>query len=200
MKTKSHILKTNGNPAILRSRPEKFRRDLILAGAAMAGVLLASQPVQAHDNDSVTQIGDVFVIAMENHDLTQPRHRHQPAADPRQPRRALSQQPRMTPGNSNFRAGLLCHRLLRSAGTGVHPSEPNYVWAEAGTDFGFHSDSDPAAANGNKFYDDSTELISRLTANGSTLSFWHHNRTPHPHRPVERCRHPLEKLSGRRAN
>jgi phosphatidylinositol-3-phosphatase len=34
---------------------------------------------------------------------------------------------------------------------GVHPSEPNYVWAEAGTDFGVRTDADPSAANNNVF-------------------------------------------------
>jgi hypothetical protein len=66
-----------------------------------------------------------------------------------------------------------------NAGTGVHPSEPNYVWDEAGSDFGAHTDADPAAANGNTFYDNSPQIVSQLTANGSTLSFWHFNYTPH---------------------
>jgi hypothetical protein len=30
-----------------------------------------------------------------------------------------------------------------NAGVGVHPSEPNYIWAEAGTDFGVNNDDDP---------------------------------------------------------
>jgi hypothetical protein len=33
----------------------------------------------------------------------------------------------------------------------VHPSEPNYVWAEAGTDFGVHTDNDPSSGSGNIF-------------------------------------------------
>jgi len=38
-----------------------------------------------------------------------------------------------------------------NAGIGVHPSEPNYVWAEAGTDFGVHTDAVPLATNHNVF-------------------------------------------------
>ena len=30
-----------------------------------------------------------------------------------------------------------------NAGVGVHPSEPNYIWAEAGTNFGVFNDDDP---------------------------------------------------------
>ena len=84
----------------------------------------------------------------------------------------------ITPGNSN--AVQVSYALnYYNAGFGVHPSEPNYVWNEAGTDFGFHSDADPTPANGNTFYDDSTRLASQLTADGSTMVFWHHNVTPH---------------------
>ena len=84
----------------------------------------------------------------------------------------------VTPGNPNAAQVSYAANYFNS-GTGVHPSEPNYVWHEAGSDFGFHSDSDPAAANGNTFYDNSHSLISQLTANGSTLSFWHFNYTAH---------------------
>ena len=53
-----------------------------------------------------------------------------------------------------------------NAGTGVHPSEPNYVWAEAGSDFGVHTDADPAPANGNTFYSRSNHLTGQLNALG----------------------------------
>ena len=53
-------------------------------------------------------------------------------------------------------------------GIGVHPSEPNYVWAEAGSDFGFHSDADPSPANGNTFYDEVPHLTGQLDGIGVT--------------------------------
>jgi hypothetical protein len=34
-----------------------------------------------------------------------------------------------------------------NAGVGVHPSEPNYIWAEAGTNFGVTNDDDPYHAD-----------------------------------------------------
>jgi phospholipase C len=53
-----------------------------------------------------------------------------------------------------------------NAGFGVHPSEPNYVWAEAGSDFGVHTDADPSPANGNSFYDHSNHLTAQFNAAG----------------------------------
>jgi len=151
----------------LRGGKLKLSTTLLL-GAAVASVLLAAQTAPA---------GDIFVIAMENHNFTQPN----PTASPQQ----ILGNPAapyinslITPGNPN--AAQVSYALnYYNAGNIVHPSEPNYVWAEAGTDFGFHSDADPAPANGNKFYDDSPSFVSRLTANGSALVFWHHNVTPH---------------------
>ena len=87
--------------------------------------------------------GGVFVIAMENHNFTQPNPASSPAANSRQPgltRRFLNSL--ITPGNPN--AARVSYALnYYNTGNGVHPSEPNYVWAEAGSDFGVHTDADP---------------------------------------------------------
>jgi hypothetical protein len=154
-------------------------RSTLLSGAALAGVVLATQLAKADGDDHrfQNQVGDIFVIALENHNLTQPN----PTASPEQ----ILGNPAapfinslMTPGNPNAaQVSYATHYF--NAGTGVHPSEPNYVWAEAGSDFGFHSDADPSVANGNKFYDNSTSLISSLNANGNQVFFWHFNQTPH---------------------
>ena len=53
-----------------------------------------------------------------------------------------------------------------NSGVGGHPSEPNYVWAEAGADFGVHTDADPRATNGNTFYDEPVHLTAQLDAAG----------------------------------
>ena len=144
-------------------------------GAMAAGSLLSVQPARAHD--SVKQIGSVFVIAMENHNFTQPSTQTSP-----QPIFGNPAAPYMnsliTPGNPNA-AQVSYATAYFNAGTGVHPSEPSYVWAEAGSDFGAHTDADPAMANGNTFYDNSPQLISQLRANGSTVPFWHFNYTAH---------------------
>jgi hypothetical protein len=168
----------NSNHESTRPQPARFRRSTALLGAA--GVLLAAPLAQAdnHGNHAGNpQVGDVFVIALENHNFTQPNPTNgtqQILGNPAAPFiNSL-----ITPGNPNA-AQVSYATAYYNAGTGVHPSEPNYVWAEAGSDFGFHSDADPSPANGNTFYYDSPSLASQLTANGSTLVFWHRNHTPH---------------------
>lgn len=126
-----------------------------ILGTALAGLLMAAQPVQA---------GSIFVIAMENHNLTQPN----PSSNPQQ---ILSNSAApylnslITPGNPNAIQVSYATRYF-NAGVGEHPSEPNYVWAEAGTDFGVHTDADPRDANGNTFYDRSNHLTAQFDAVG----------------------------------
>jgi hypothetical protein len=126
--------------------------------AAAAGVVLAVATAQAQT------VSTVFVIAMENHNFTQP-------AGNKKPAQILGNQAApfinslITPDNPNA-AQVSYATAYYNAGTGVHPSEPNYVWAEAGSDFGVHTDADPAPANGNTFYDQSNHLSGQLTAAG----------------------------------
>jgi autotransporter-associated beta strand protein len=115
------------------------------------------------------QVGDVFVIALENHNFTQT----YPTSSPEQ-LQANTAAPYLnsliTSGNSNA-AQVSYATNYTNAGNGVHPSEPNYVWAEAGTNFNqfstvggttntrqgvlngttIVSDSDPSTAAGNLF-------------------------------------------------
>ena len=178
MKTKQLVNRSINNLKSPSPWPGKFRRTTALL--AITGVLLVARLAQANDDDNhgnKTQVGDIFVIALENHNFTQPN----PASSPQQ----ILGNPAapfinslITPGNTNA-VQVSYATAYYNTGTGVHPSEPNYVWAEAGTDFGFHSDADPSPANGNTFYYDSPSLTSQLTANGGTLVFWHRNHTPH---------------------
>ena len=153
----------------------------LLSSVALAGIVLSAQLAGAggsnYGGQYHSRVGDIFVIALENHNFTQPN----PTASPQQ----ILGNPAapyinslITPGNANA-AQVSYAAAYVNAGTGVHPSEPNYVWAEAGSDFGFHSDPDPSFANGNKFYDNSSSLISSLNASGNKVFFWHYNRTPH---------------------
>jgi hypothetical protein len=91
----------------------------------------------------------VFVIAMENHNFTQP----DPTSAPQQilgNAAAPYINSLITQGNPN--AAQVSYAVsYHNAGVGVHPSEPNYVWAEAGTDFGVHTDADPSATSNNVF-------------------------------------------------
>lgn len=96
-----------------------------------------------------TNIGTVFMIGLENHNFQQP----SPATTPQQ----IFTNPAapyinslITPGNSNATCVSYCTRYYNT-GVGVHPSEPNYIWEEAGSNLGVLADGDPSAANSNLF-------------------------------------------------
>lgn len=133
-----------------RPRHGKFRRTTALLAAA--GVLLATQAAMADDDygygppsfgdHNKNQVGDVFVIALENHNFTQPNPTNSPEQILGNPAAPFINS-LLTPGNPNA-AQVSFATAYYNAGMNVHPSEPNYVWAEAGSDFGFHSDADPS--------------------------------------------------------
>ena len=167
MKTQMHINHAdstnmmNLTPRYSRPQRGKLRRKTALFAAVAIGGLFAAQALHAQ---SVRQIGDVFVIAMENHNFKQPASQSNPQqifGNPAAPYiNSL-----ITPGNTN--AAQVSYAVnYYNAGTGVHPSEPSYVWAEAGTDFGVNTDADPRSANGNTFYAQSIHLASLLNAAG----------------------------------
>src|ERR1035441_8407229 len=121
-----------------------------LMKGAMSGVLVATQPGLAAPF-APSPVGAVFVIAMENHNFTQPPTMTSPQQILGNPAAPFINS-LITPGHSNA-AQVSFATAYQNAGMQVHPSEPNYVWAEAGTDFGVHTDADPSAANGNTSYD-----------------------------------------------
>src|SRR5690242_15142897 len=130
-----------------------WSKNTAMAGAAAACVFTAAHSAQA---------GSIFVIAMENHNLTQPTNVTSPQqifGNPAAPYiNSL-----MTPGNPNATQTSWAMRYF-NAGIGVHPSEPNYVWAEAGTDFGIHTDAEPRATNHNVFV--APHLTAQFNATG----------------------------------
>ena len=165
MKIKLHINKKNShNKNISRgSSPLRSRalwRASALLGTAAAGVLLAAQPATAHDK----AIGSIFVIAMENHNFVQPGTITSPQQIFGNPAAPFLNS-LVTPGNSNA-VQVSFATAYFNAGNGVHPSEPNYVWAEAGTDFGVHTDADPAPAAGNTFFNQTPHLTGQLDGAG----------------------------------
>ena len=133
-------------------------------GAMVIGGLVAVQPAVAKDH--TPHVGSVFIIAMENHNFTQP-----PSQTSPQPIFGNPAAPYMngliTTGDPRA-AQVSFATAYFNSGTGVHPSEPNYVWAEAGSDFGAHTDADPAAANGNTFYDNLNPNVTLLNEDGTT--------------------------------
>ena len=96
-----------------------------------------------------SQIKTVFVIPLENHDWQQAC----PTCSPQQ----LLGNPAApyvnsltTSGNSNAVQVSYAAKYY-SVSRGAHPSEGNYVWSEAGTEFGVHTDNDPSTSSGNLF-------------------------------------------------
>jgi hypothetical protein len=95
------------------------------------------------------QIGAVFYIELENHNWTQP------AGDTSAPNQIQGSPAApyinslVTPGNPNAKqvsyATAYHHVLSTPSGNNpsIHPSEPNYLWQEAGTNFGILNDNDP---------------------------------------------------------
>ena len=167
MKTKSKI-----NCVNTANRTIGFRQATALF--AMAGVLLAAQAASADDDHGYgpppfgyhnsNRIGDIFVIALENHNFTQPTNMTSPQQILGNPAAPFINS-LLTPGNPNA-AQVSYATAYYNAGMNAHPSEPNYVWAEAGSDFGFHSDADPTPANGNLFYDQAVHFTGQLNAAG----------------------------------
>ncbi|MBU6443037.1 MAG: alkaline phosphatase family protein [Alphaproteobacteria bacterium] len=110
----------------------------------------------------VSPIKHVFVIAFENHNWTQP------ASDDAAPRQIFRNSAApyinglVTPGNPNsaqvsFAAAY--HNVGATADgetIDIHPSEPSYIWSEAGSNLGVFTDDDPLGLGG-------TEQRTKLT-------------------------------------
>lgn len=120
-----------------------------------------------------TPVGDIFYIALENHNWTQPgtyTATQQIMGNPAAPYiNSL-----VTPGNPNAAmvsyASNYTNVPVQVAGSasgagGVHPSEPNYVWQEAGLT-GARSDTDPYGAGINN----NTALLPATNAHNNIVN------------------------------
>ena len=139
---------------------------------------LAGQSVRAQN------VKKVFVIAMENHNWTQPDHQFNGKIQ------QIFQNP-----NAPFINGLVngtatavingsavniskqvsyataYHNVLATPSgnnPSIHPSEPNYIWSEAGTNFGIFNDNDPYASPGGTNQNTNQHLSAFLTQAGRT--------------------------------
>jgi hypothetical protein len=150
--------------SLRRSLP-LFSLCVVACGGTAADPSLGTSHSALSSGDNNSQgdgVQTIFVIAMENHNWTQPA----PTSSPQQ----ILGNPAapyinklVTPGNAKA-AEVSYATAYFNAGVGVHPSEPNYVWAEAGTDFGVHTDADPSAAANNIF--DAPHLTRQLDEQG----------------------------------
>ena len=133
-----------------------------LAGLAMIAVIAAASAVAQDDNQDSRQIKHVFVIAMENHNWTQPAQVpgqiQQIYQNPNAPFinslvngtavAWINGQPVNISQHTAYAASY--HNVLATQSGNnahIHPSEPNYLWAEAGTNFGVANDDDPYKDN-----------------------------------------------------
>ena len=154
----------------------QLRSVRTLGACAMLSVL-GSFSARAAD------IKTVFVIAMENHNWTQPA---QVAGKIQQ----VYQNPNAPFINSLVNGTAFAmingspvhiseqvayasayHNVLATPGGSnphIHPSEPNYLWAEAGDNFGVLNDNDPFRVPGGTNQDTGLHLVTLLTAAGKT--------------------------------
>jgi len=113
---------------------------------------------------SAAPIQTVFVIAMENHDFTQP-GTYTSIQQIQGNAAAPYINSLITPGNQNAQYTSYASNMDNSA-PGVHPSEPNYIWENAGSNFGVLADNDPSAGNHNIIT--SPSMTGLMTAKGVT--------------------------------
>lgn len=126
-------------------------------GLASLAVLLGGLQSQAQ------QIKKVFVIAMENHNWTQPANQFSGGIQQIYLNPAAPFINSLVNGSAQVIIGSRTeniseqvayasayHNVLATPEGGnphIHPSEPNYIWAEAGTNFGIANDADPYPNN-----------------------------------------------------
>ena len=124
---------------ILNDRPTGLLRKSLTLVSCLAGALLAPASAMAGLND-------VFTIDMENHNFTQPSSQTNPG--PIQGNAAAPYiNSLITPGSVNSLQTSWASRYYNVA-PGVHPSLPNYLWQEGGTNNGVFNDNQPFGPGG----------------------------------------------------
>src|ERR1700745_2849550 len=130
------------------------------------------------------EIKTVFVISMENHNWTQPANQftggiQQIYLNPNAPfinslvdGTAVADINGSEVNISQQVAFATAYHNVLSTPSGnnpdIHPSEPNYLWAEAGNTFGVFNDNDPFSTNGGTKQNTNLHLSALLTQAGKT--------------------------------
>ena len=112
---------------------------LAIAGAVAASGFSAHAKNRRHQEEG--RLGTIFVIAMENHNWTQPTDQTSPQQIFMNANAPFINS--LVNGTSGISDQVSYATNYINAGVGIHPSEPNYIWAEAGTNFGVLNDDDP---------------------------------------------------------
>jgi phosphatidylinositol-3-phosphatase len=122
-----------------------MRNRLILPGCVLAGAIALTTA-----KTNATDVRAVFVIAMENHNWTQPANQFTGGIQQIYQNPAAPYVNSLVDGTSDISDQVAYasayHNVLATQSGGnphIHPSEPNYIWAEAGTNFGVLNDNDP---------------------------------------------------------
>ena len=117
-----------------------------MCGLALAGAVgCGGFPVYADGIDDIYRVKKVFVIAMENHNWTQPSTVTSPQQIFQNPAAPFINS--LVNGTSGISNQVAYANGYVNAGPGIHPSEPNYIWAEAGTNLGVLNDDQPYHAD-----------------------------------------------------
>jgi phosphatidylinositol-3-phosphatase len=155
----------------------QIRHRRTLGALALLGAM-GSLSARADD------IKTVFVIAMENHNWTQPANQftggiQQIYQNPNAPfinslvngtAFAVINGSLVNISQQTAYASAYHNVLATPSGSNphIHPSEPNYLWAEAGTNFGVLNDNDPFKAVGGTNQNTPLHLSTLLTLAGKT--------------------------------
>ncbi|HWZ51193.1 MAG TPA: alkaline phosphatase family protein [Granulicella sp.] len=156
-----------------------YRR--LLTGLALL-TAVSSCSAFAQDDDQ-REIKHVFVIALENHNWTQPitvPGGIQPVyQNPNAPfinslvngTAVVYVNGHLENVSEHVAYATAYHNVLATAGGNnphIHPSEPNYLWADAGTNFGILNDADPYASNPPNAQSTTQHLSGLLQKSGKT--------------------------------
>jgi hypothetical protein len=119
-----------------------------------------------------TDVRAVFVIAMENHNWVQPLHKFDGGTQQIYQNPAAPYINSLVVGTSGISDQVsyaaAYHNVLATASGNnphIHPSEPNYVWTEAGTNFGINNDNDPYLPPPNGTVQSTTQHLSTFLTN-----------------------------------
>jgi hypothetical protein len=128
------------------------KKQQVVACAVAVATALALGGLTAHadhadrDDQEGKRPNKVFVIAMENHNWTQPNSASNPQQIFMNPAAPFINS--LVNGTSGISDQVSYANNYQAAMVGLHPSEPNYVWAEAGQAFGtLGTDDDPYHAD-----------------------------------------------------
>ena len=154
-----------------------------LLAAVSSGSVRAQDDRDHRDDRDAREIKHVFVIAMENHDWTQPttvpggieqifQNPNAPFINSLVNGTALAfVDGHVVNISSHVSYATAYHNVLAtSSGSNphIHPSEPNYLWAEAGTNFGVLNDNDPFRVPGGTNQNTNQHLTGLLQLAGKT--------------------------------